>query len=288
MHMLTKPQKFYDEIHKTTLGYQNPLYLRQAQWKQPVLYNAKVLIDKHNPVYVCDSEETLILAEESRLKMIEKQTEINAKPIDYYKLNNLYEYFVPRKQLSAEQLYWSSTPSLSESVSNPNNVYPKKTPINQSDTLKSLKWKKSYENEKWAPATSYRKNNKPYIDASRKIVVNDTHKHAVKQNTQKTDNTLFPSTRRVSYTDASRSKPRSNTKNDRIPQPSSRSKKNKVEAQLRKFKSSSNKNNQVSDCNANIKNVALSNNFENVCLSCNECLFSANHDAYVVKYLKDM
>ncbi|GJW61561.1 hypothetical protein Tco_0110896 [Tanacetum coccineum] len=30
MHMLTKPQKIYDETHKTVLGYQNPLYLFQA------------------------------------------------------------------------------------------------------------------------------------------------------------------------------------------------------------------------------------------------------------------
>ncbi|GJV93475.1 hypothetical protein Tco_1541288 [Tanacetum coccineum] len=43
---------------------------------------------------------------------------------------------------------------------------------------------------------------------------------------------------RVSSTNASGSKPRSNTKNDRIPQPSSRSMKNKVEAHHRKFKSS--------------------------------------------------
>ncbi|GJS45432.1 hypothetical protein Tco_0595553 [Tanacetum coccineum] len=65
---------------------------------------------------------------------------------------------------------------------------------------------------------------------------------------------------RVSSTNASGSKPRSNTKNDRISQPSSRSKKNKVEAQPRKFKSSANKNNHVSDCNVNVKNVALSKN----------------------------
>ncbi|GKA29008.1 hypothetical protein Tco_0715253 [Tanacetum coccineum] len=56
---------------------------------------------------------------------------------------------------------------------------------------------------------------------------------------------------RVSSTNASGSKLRSNTKNDRIPQPSSRSMKNKLEAHHRKFKSSSNKNNHVSDCNAN-------------------------------------
>ncbi|GJU33300.1 retrovirus-related pol polyprotein from transposon TNT 1-94 [Tanacetum coccineum] len=95
-------------------------------------------------------------------------------------------------------------------------------------------------------------------------------------------------TRRVRYIDASGSKPMSNTRNDRVPQPSSRSKKNKVEAQPRKSKSNLNKNNHVSDCNANVKNIALSKNSANVCLSCNECLFSENHDACVVKYLKDV
>ncbi|GKB84237.1 hypothetical protein Tco_0956509 [Tanacetum coccineum] len=42
MHMLTKPQKIYDETYKTALGYKNPLYLRQAQRKQLALYNGKV------------------------------------------------------------------------------------------------------------------------------------------------------------------------------------------------------------------------------------------------------
>ncbi|GJZ54452.1 retrovirus-related pol polyprotein from transposon TNT 1-94 [Tanacetum coccineum] len=77
---------------------------------------------------------------------------------------------------------------------------------------------------------------------------------------------------RVSSTNASGLKPRSNTKNDRIPQPSSKSKKNKVDAHHRKFKSSANKNNHVSDCNANVKNVSLSKNSDTICLSCNECL----------------
>ncbi|GJZ53693.1 retrovirus-related pol polyprotein from transposon TNT 1-94, partial [Tanacetum coccineum] len=62
---------------------------------------------------------------------------------------------------------------------------------------------------------------------------------------------------RVSSTNASESKSGSNTKNDRIPQSSCRSMENKVEAHHRKFKSSTNKKNLVSDCNANVKNVAL-------------------------------
>nr|GEX78949.1 retrovirus-related Pol polyprotein from transposon TNT 1-94 [Tanacetum cinerariifolium] len=144
------------------------------------------------------------------------------------------------------------------------------------------------ENEKWAPATSHKRNNKPYVDVSRtkQTIKTITKEHVVKQNTRKTDNTMLPSTGRVSSTNASGSKPRRNKKNDRILQPSSRSMKNKVEAHHRKFKSSANKTNHVSDCNANVSNVALSKNSYTICLSCNKCLFSTNHDACVVQYLK--
>ncbi|GJV65752.1 retrovirus-related pol polyprotein from transposon TNT 1-94 [Tanacetum coccineum] len=112
-------------------------------------------------------------------------------------------------------------------------------------------------NEKWAPTMSHKKNNKPYLDASRtkQTIETITQKQAVKQNTRKTNHTMLPSTRRVSSINASGSKPRSNTKNDWIQQTSSRSKKNKIEARHRKFKSIANKNNHVSDCNANVKNI---------------------------------
>ncbi|GKC29298.1 hypothetical protein Tco_1036592 [Tanacetum coccineum] len=109
-----------------TLGYQNPLYLSQARWKKPALYNGHVLIAKeHNLVSVCDSEETLILAEESLLKKLEKQTVVNTKPVDYSKLNKPYEIFVPQTQLSVEKLYWSSIPSPLVTVSKLK-VFPKK------------------------------------------------------------------------------------------------------------------------------------------------------------------
>ncbi|GKA68508.1 hypothetical protein Tco_0768425 [Tanacetum coccineum] len=41
-------------------------------------------------------------------------------------------------------------------------------------------------------------------------------------------------------------------------------------------------------CNENVKNVVLKSNSKNVCLTCNDCLFSANHDACVVNYLNDV
>nr|GEV59509.1 Gag-Pol polyprotein [Tanacetum cinerariifolium] len=48
------------------LGYQNPFYLKQAQKKQQSLYDGKVLLEKHDPPVVHDSEETLQLAQETK------------------------------------------------------------------------------------------------------------------------------------------------------------------------------------------------------------------------------
>nr|GEV59888.1 retrovirus-related Pol polyprotein from transposon TNT 1-94 [Tanacetum cinerariifolium] len=56
---LEKRIKELDNILKMALGYQNPFYLKQAQKKQQSLYDGKVLLKKHDPPVVHDSEETL-------------------------------------------------------------------------------------------------------------------------------------------------------------------------------------------------------------------------------------
>ncbi|GJX07639.1 hypothetical protein Tco_0195571 [Tanacetum coccineum] len=96
MHMLTKPQAFYDKNHKTALGYKNSLYLTQALRKQPALYCGQTIVKKHDPLFVIDTEETLDLSEATRLKMNKKQNDpivkekrVNIKPIDYGSLNKL-------------------------------------------------------------------------------------------------------------------------------------------------------------------------------------------------------
>ncbi|GKC04389.1 hypothetical protein Tco_0995999, partial [Tanacetum coccineum] len=47
MHMLTQPHAFYDESHKTTLGYQNPFYLSQARRKVAALYDGHTIVKTH-------------------------------------------------------------------------------------------------------------------------------------------------------------------------------------------------------------------------------------------------
>ncbi|GKB49480.1 hypothetical protein Tco_0900233 [Tanacetum coccineum] len=115
--MLTKPQFFYDHTTKQALGFQNPFDLNKAQQLEPKLYVGDI-IKKTNPIVISDSEETLILSEESRSKMLLKQQDpmmlekkVNTTPIDYAVLNQLSQdfktRFVLQTELSAEQDFWS-------------------------------------------------------------------------------------------------------------------------------------------------------------------------------------
>nr|GEY16417.1 retrovirus-related Pol polyprotein from transposon TNT 1-94 [Tanacetum cinerariifolium] len=91
--------------------------LAEAQQLKPKLYDGRV-IEKFDAVVILDTEETLMLAEESCSKMIEKQNDLKmtkkkviTKPIDYAIINQLsidFETrFVPQTELSAEQAFWS-------------------------------------------------------------------------------------------------------------------------------------------------------------------------------------
>ncbi|GJR52739.1 hypothetical protein Tco_1403260 [Tanacetum coccineum] len=58
VHMLTKPQVFYDDTHKQALGYQNLFYLKKAQRIKPTLYDGSVISCQHVASPVIDDEET--------------------------------------------------------------------------------------------------------------------------------------------------------------------------------------------------------------------------------------
>ncbi|GKC30092.1 reverse transcriptase domain-containing protein [Tanacetum coccineum] len=96
VHMLTKPHVFYDNKLKQALGFQNPFYLKKAQQIRPMLYDGNVIAKETNVISIANSEETLMLEEESRSKMLLKQSDpmvlekkVNTKPINYAKLNQL-------------------------------------------------------------------------------------------------------------------------------------------------------------------------------------------------------
>ncbi|GKB73832.1 hypothetical protein Tco_0935244 [Tanacetum coccineum] len=89
VHMLTKPQFFYDQTTKQALGFQNPFYLKKAQQLEPKLYDGDV-IKNTSAIVIPDSKETLMPAEESRSKILLKQQDpmmlekkVNTAPVDY-------------------------------------------------------------------------------------------------------------------------------------------------------------------------------------------------------------
>nr|GEY04753.1 hypothetical protein [Tanacetum cinerariifolium] len=115
---------------RQALGFQNPCYLKKAQQLEPKVYDDSV-IQKTNAIVIRDSEETLMLEEESRSKMLQKQEDpmisekkVNKKPVDYAALNQLLQdfktRFVPQTELSAEQVFWSQNSVNSVNSEEPN------------------------------------------------------------------------------------------------------------------------------------------------------------------------
>ncbi|GJT49303.1 hypothetical protein Tco_0975460 [Tanacetum coccineum] len=74
------------------LGYQNPFYLKQAQQKQQILYNGKVLLGKHDPPVVYDSEETLRLAQESHTSNLQTELDRTKERLENYIIKKENEY----------------------------------------------------------------------------------------------------------------------------------------------------------------------------------------------------
>nr|GEW38063.1 hypothetical protein [Tanacetum cinerariifolium] len=98
-------------------NYGSDVISEKAQRIKPTLYDGIVISNKHIAMAVIDDEETLILKEVSRSKMSKKDKDpeaskqkISNKPIDYVKLNKLYEdfgkRFVPQQELSADEALW--------------------------------------------------------------------------------------------------------------------------------------------------------------------------------------
>nr|GEV38061.1 hypothetical protein [Tanacetum cinerariifolium] len=115
--MLTKPQVFSNHSTRQAFGFQNPCYLKKAQQLKPKLYDRSV-IEKSDAIVVPDSQETSLLAEESRSKIIEKQNDLKLtakkviiKPINYAIINQLLidfdKRFIPQTEVSTEQAFWS-------------------------------------------------------------------------------------------------------------------------------------------------------------------------------------
>ncbi|GJV76856.1 hypothetical protein Tco_1508440 [Tanacetum coccineum] len=113
---------------------------------------------------------------------------------------------------------------------------------------------------------------------------NNTQKHGVQFHRSNVQ--VIPSTGVSSSTRASGSKPRSNTKHNRI-LPAKSVNNKKVEDHPRTNKSVWTKVNRV-DSSISSKHVVINSNSESVCKTCNKCLNSANHEMCVVNILSSV
>ncbi|GJV81471.1 hypothetical protein Tco_1517341 [Tanacetum coccineum] len=114
----------------------------------------------------------------------------------------------------------------------------------------------------------------------------NTQKHKVHQRVQQTNIPVIPSTGVNDSTEASGSKPRSNTKKNRI-LPAKKENKKEVEVRLRTNKSVWTKVNRV-DSSISSKRVVINSNSEPVCKTCNKGVNSASHGMCVVNILNSV
>ncbi|GJT90449.1 retrovirus-related pol polyprotein from transposon TNT 1-94 [Tanacetum coccineum] len=79
-----------------------PEFLKKAQRANPRLYDIGCYNDNLSLMLAPDSDKTIRLAQESQSKLSDL-----IRPFDYEKLNNLYDLFVPQREKSSEQRYFS-------------------------------------------------------------------------------------------------------------------------------------------------------------------------------------
>nr|GEW46968.1 hypothetical protein [Tanacetum cinerariifolium] len=83
--------------------YQNPFYLKKAQRMKPTLYDGIIIFEKHVAMPMIDNEETLILEEDSRSKIL---------------TDDFGKRFTPQQELPAEHAFWLriSNPTIESSL----------------------------------------------------------------------------------------------------------------------------------------------------------------------------
>nr|GEX42133.1 hypothetical protein [Tanacetum cinerariifolium] len=94
--------------NKCRTSFAKPEFLKKAQRAIPRLYDIGCYNDNLALMLAPESDEVIRLEKESRSKLSDL-----IRPFDYDKLNNLYDLFVPQREKSSEQRYFSKRSRLS-------------------------------------------------------------------------------------------------------------------------------------------------------------------------------
>ncbi|GJR98345.1 retrovirus-related pol polyprotein from transposon TNT 1-94 [Tanacetum coccineum] len=265
----------------------------KAQQLEPKLYDGNV-IKNTSAIVIPDSEETLMLAEEDRSKMLLKQKDpmmlekkVNTTPVDYVNSVNSPEptlssrptkVEVP-KELPKVSMVNTSLKKLKHHLAGFDMVVKERTTpitITEKDIVNTIVISSVdiasvnvHECEKCLKLETELLNKKDFVEKE----IYDKLLKRVKPSTS-----------------ASGSQPSGNTKKDKIRQTPSSTQKNKVEAHPRKVKSSL----KNKDCvvqpkgTAHVQHSKLNANSELKCVKCNGCMLFDNHDLCVLDFINNV
>nr|GEY83318.1 hypothetical protein [Tanacetum cinerariifolium] len=113
--------------NKCRTSFAKPEFLKKPQRANPRLYDIGCYNDNLALMLAPESDEVIRLEKESRSKLSDL-----IKPFDYNKLNNLYDLFIPQREKSSEQRYFSERSRLSHTYVNNGNS---KKSFNKQTTL---------------------------------------------------------------------------------------------------------------------------------------------------------
>nr|GEY56232.1 hypothetical protein [Tanacetum cinerariifolium] len=123
---------------KCQTSFAKPEFLKKAQRANPRLYDIDCYNDNLALVLAPESDEVIRLKKESRSKFSNLII-----PFDYDKLNNLYDFFVPQREKSSEQRYFSERSRMSHTPINNGNLkecFNKQTTLLEKRMDESIPW----------------------------------------------------------------------------------------------------------------------------------------------------
>nr|GEX22128.1 hypothetical protein [Tanacetum cinerariifolium] len=124
--------------NKCRTSFAKPEFLKKAQRANPCLYDIGCYNDNLALMLAPESDEVIHLEKESRSKLSDL-----IRPFDYDKLHNLYDLFVPQREKSSEQRYFSERSRMSHTPVNNRNSkesFNKQTTVLEKRMDESILW----------------------------------------------------------------------------------------------------------------------------------------------------
>nr|GEV84970.1 hypothetical protein [Tanacetum cinerariifolium] len=302
------------------------LKYQQAQQKQQSLYDGKVLLEKHDPLIIHDSKETLQLAQESRLKM--KQLNKEIKPV---KSTIVTLQRVVKQRMTLETHNWSSCAYQELHKIVKDEIFPIVNQVNArvqnfeiqflKEAAKFVRDFKSLANEADESPVKH-KALELEIERLLRAVVNQYIMSVVQNNSvgetsnlrtelectkERFENRIikkeneyaklwndwinpFKPSREVKHVPNNvRASARTNTKNDRVPSVSKSSQSKNKEVKVEKHHRNLMLSRNKKRMSSECNNVKLATqNVKVVCAMCKQCLNSVNHDVCLLNYVNGM